>query len=283
MNNEIEVAYCIICHKNSRILEECVEILGQTNDIYIHVDKKKDIFEFNNLRNKAKFIQERVEVAWGGYSIIEATLKLLRETQNKKYDYIFVISGECLPLKSDYEIKKFLKEKKGSEFIEKSDDIKFMKERLKYCYSNIFYKKNKNILEKIYTKISKGLLKKNKYYKELPKIYGGANWFGITSQFRDYVFKFLDENENYKKAFYNSYCGDELFFQTIAFNSEYKDKIYNFSVRYVDWKTGPEYPRVLKKIDFSNIAESNSLFARKFDENLNLGEYREFFRIDKVY
>lgn len=68
-------------------------------------------------------------------------------------------------------------------------------------------------------------LKKNKYYEELPKLYKGSNWFIITKECRDYIFEYLKNNPNYKKAFQNSYCGDELFFQTIICNSEYKKKL----------------------------------------------------------
>lgn len=212
--SEMNVAYCITCHRYSKILNKNVEILSKNNDVYIHVDKKSDIEKFKELEKKAKFIENRIEVTWGDYSQIESTLNLLEETKKKEYDYIFLISGDDLPLKNDKDIKQFLYDNKGKEFIEIKEDIDCLEDRLKYKYSKLLKKRKKKIFEKLYEKILKKfkLLKRNEYYECLPKIYGGSNWFCISNNFRDYIFKFLDENKNYKKAFYYSICGDEEFY-----------------------------------------------------------------------
>ena len=69
-------------------------------------------------------------------------------------------------------------------------------------------------------------------------------------------------------------------------NSKYKNNIYNYenkdsdsemAVRYIDWTTGPNYPRILNEDDFLKIKESNCIFARKFDENMNFDNYRKVF------
>lgn len=279
---KINLAYCITCHKYSKILNENVKILSENNDIYIHVDKKSDIREFEVLKERAKFIENRVEVTWGDYSQIESTLKLLEKTREGKYDYIFLISGDDLPLKNDEDIKKFLYNNKGKEFIEIKEDIAFLEDRLKYKYNKLLKKREKNLFEKLCVKILKKfkLFRKNEYYEFLPKIYGGSNWFCISNKFRDYVFKFLEENPNYIKAFFHSICGDEEFFQTIISNSEYKEKIYVNKIRYIDWESGPEYPKILNQDDFKKILESEALFARKFSDNLDLKSYKEFFKIN---
>ncbi|MDR2097810.1 MAG: hypothetical protein LBP37_04745 [Spirochaetaceae bacterium] len=60
-------------------------------------------------------------------------------------------------------------------------------------------------------------------------------------------------------------CSDEIFFQTIL-NKIEGITIVNDSLRYVDWETGPEYPRILRTHDYEKVIESGKLFARKFDE-----------------
>ena len=47
-------------------------------------------------------------------------------------------------------------------------------------------------------------------------------------------------------------------------NSPFKEKVINDDIRYIDWTTGPEYPRTLTLDDFTKVRESNALFARKF-------------------
>lgn len=288
----MNVAYCVICHKNTRILQKMVDLLHNENDIYIHVDKKADINQFLNLKGKVNLLDEREVVSWGSFSQIEVMLKLLNATNIKKYDYIVLLSGDCLPLKSSSEIKSFLLENSGSEYmgvVKNINQEKGINQRVKYKYSSKFFKKGeqKNYLEKIITRIQFrwNLFKKNEYYNELPKLYKGSQWFIITKECRDYIFEYLKNNPNYKKAFQNSYCGDEVFFQTIICNSEYKNKIYRveesddnlMALRYIDWESGPEYPKILNETDFKKIKKTNRLFGRKFNENLNIDNYEKYF------
>lgn len=46
----------------------------------------------------------------------------------------------------------------------------------------------------------------------------------------------------------------------------------------IHWETGPDLPRVLDESDFERIISSNKnvLFARKFSEDIDIKEYREF-------
>ena len=57
---------------------------------------------------------------------------------------------------------------------------------------------------------------------------------------------------------------DELFVQTIAMNSPYRQNIANDSLRYIDWEHG--FPYSFTAEDYSLLMNSDKLFARKFDE-----------------
>lgn len=39
----MRVAYCVVCHRRSKILDEMIDILGKDNDIYISMLIKKVI------------------------------------------------------------------------------------------------------------------------------------------------------------------------------------------------------------------------------------------------
>ncbi|CEN89679.1 beta-1,6-N-acetylglucosaminyltransferase [Paraclostridium sordellii] len=288
----MKVAYCVQCHKNSKILREFIRVFYNKNDIYIHVDKKANIDDFKEYKSKVTFVDDRVNVTWAGVSQIKSTINTLKLVDKKKYDYVFLVSGDCLPLKSDKNIKEFLKNRKGKEFIgiEKDFDQILVDDRLKYKYPHIYYKKDKTKLDKLYILIREkfNLNKKNEYFKELPKLYKGCNWFGLTGEACSYVLKYIDENKNYLKAFKNSIYGDEVFFQTIIMNSKYKEKIYNYEIedddnkmalRYIDWETGPEFPKILNEKDFDKIKKSQCIIGRKFDDDLNIDKYRETFKI----
>ena len=132
------------------------------------------------------------------------------------------------------------------------------------------------------------LISLNKYYNLLPPLYKGANWFCISTEVTNYIFEYLDKNEWYNTSFKKSFCGDEVFFQIIIMNSEYKDRIYNYDIecddnrmalRYIDWISGPEYPKILNEDDFRNMKNTNCIFGRKFNENIDIEKYKIEFNI----
>lgn len=284
----MRIAYCIITHKNTPILKECINILSTENDVYIHVDKKINIKEFEEYKNRAKFLTKRVDVRWGGYSQVEATLNLLEATNCKAYDYIFLLSGDCLPVKSNREIKEFLNKNNGKQFIAHDIFYKKTDERVKYIYPNFYFNKDKSIKDKVKIKIYNKFrfINKNKLYSKLPVLYKGTQWFGITGELKEYIFEYIKNNGWYIDAFRNSFCSDEVFFHSIVFNSKYKESIYEpkdksnicfQALRYIDWKSGPEYPKLLLEEDYDKIKKSECLFARKFDSKIDIEQYRKKF------
>ena len=286
---KMRIAYCILCHKYNNILQTCVDLLKENNDevkIYVHVDKKSNINDFLKLKEKVIFIEKRKEVYWGHISQIEATLALLKETQKENFDYIFFISGDDLPLKNNQEIKEFLIQNKGKEFIDVQEcEERIFNQRLKRISNLSDIKRNKNYFEKVKTKIirkiDKILRNENKYLDKLPKIYYGSQWFGITSEFRDYIFEYLEKNKEYMKAFEYSKCGDELFFQSIIMDSQFKNNIYKSNLRYIDWFTGPDFPKILCEKDYKKILQTDCLFGRKFNDKLDLDNFKKIFILNR--
>jgi len=294
--NQMQIGYCIICHRNTNILRTTIDILFKgDNNIYLHVDKKANIDDFYEYKNKVIFVENRIDVTWASYSQIECMITLLKAAAEMKNDYICLLSGDCLPLKNSEEIKDFFIKNSGSEFIgiQKEPDLNELENNVKYEHSKLSFVRKKNVLQSIKFKIqnSTTTAKINKSYKLLPKPYKGANWFCITGELCDYILQYLQDNNWYKKAFYNSFCGDEVFFQTIIMSSKYKYKIYKYNtdyddnhmeLRYIDWISGPEYPKMLTEQDFANIKEienSDCIFGRKFNENINIDNYKIAFNI----
>lgn len=64
---------------------------------------------------------------------------------------------------------------------------------------------------------------------------------------------------------------DEIFFQTILLNSSLASDIVNDDMRYIEWKDpNSGSPSVLDMNDFPGLANSPKLFARKFDEEVDV-------------
>jgi hypothetical protein len=89
------------------------------------------------------------------------------------------------------------------------------------------------------------------------------------------MFDYLESDKRYIRRFYLTHCADEIFFQTLVRLIGIAN-IHNY-MRYIDWESGPEYPRTLRIADFEKIAQTHNLFARKFDETVDKQV------IDKIY
>ena len=59
-------------------------------------------------------------------------------------------------------------------------------------------------------------------------------------------------------------CGEEVFFQTVLWNSKYREKIVKNNLRYVDW-TVKAPPKFLEECDYKKIVDSDNCFCRKID------------------
>ena len=63
-------------------------------------------------------------------------------------------------------------------------------------------------------------------------------------------------------------CPDEIFVQTVAWNSPFKNHLFNLNdenmgnMRLIDWKRGNPY--VWDQDDLTELERSEKLFARKF-------------------
>lgn len=278
----MKIIYAITCHRVTNPLIHTVNYLSSfpENIILIHVDKKSDLKDFKNLKkNNVHFIKTRINVSWGAVSQIESVLELMKASLNYSYNFFFLLSGDDIPLKKDSELKDLLNKYSSYNFLafDKNMTYENIEKRVKYKYPNYFYKRDKKVINKIRKKVfiltrdwlyvNRNLLKNS---HRLPKLYKGTNWFGLRKETIQYILKYIEENSWFLKVFNNSFCCDEVVFHTII-KTNPTLKLFNHpdypisSLRYIDWQSGPEYPRVLTIADKDKMVASNCYFARKID------------------
>ena len=279
--------YAIICHEVTQPLIYTVKELSscKSNFIIIHVDKKSDIEDFIFLQSENVILfKDRVDIVWGTSSQIDVTHKILRYSLDFKFDYFFLLSGNDIPLKTQGEFQDFININSGSEFFEfqgEGDNYVNPSHRVKYIYPSWYFKRNKNLADKLLAKLYKFLrplfLRNKVYYKhfnEFPELHKGSNWFGMSNRAVKYTIDYIERNPWYYESFIYSYCCDEVFFHSIIktwpeavfFESS---EIRSNSLRYIDWDTGPEFPRVLTIEDVGKVLDSGCFFARKFPNSIS--------------
>lgn len=271
-------AYLIMAHTQFELLECLLKSLDhERNDIYVHIDKKAGSIDFSmyqKLLKKANLkFTERIDVCWGTFSQIQCEMILLKEAAKQEHAYYHLLSGMDLPIKSQQEIFDFFDAHQGLEFID--EDQQEISEaslsRIRY-YHHFFGKKGseRDYLGALEVKIQK-LMRVDRLKKAVKISYQkGRNWFSITHGMAQCI---LEKESWIMKTFQHSICGDELFVQTIARNSQYASRICNPhtmpqipDTRLIDWDRGSHNnPYIFREKDWKELQTSSALFARKFD------------------
>lgn len=273
-------AYMIIAHNQFELLEKLISALDdERNDIYVHIDAKVQNFDFEYFKDitkysKVQFTDERYSIKWASFAMVKAEYALLEKTLEKGnvYDYIHLISGVDLPIKSQDEIHNFFKKNADKEFVhftgEKLNDTELDRVRTYH-----FAMGRRNYINRFITKLESKLARilginriKNLHVQK------GSQWFSITGDFAKYVFS----QKNFViKQFNHTFIPDEFFVQTLLINSAFKNNLFmpncnndHFAcARLIDWKRGNPY--VWTSEDYDEIMASPCMFARKFDMNVD--------------
>lgn len=268
-------AYLIIAHKFDDTFKTLLKMIDyEYNDIFIHFDVKNkdyDIHSAESIVKKSKvYHTKRTSVVWGKNTQILAELILLKmATKVGKYQYYHLLSGQDLPIKTQEYIHKFLKNK-DREYVEIDEDKEVDAYRIRYFHiiseklsvrDNILRdKKLQEWQEKVGIKRNTDLV-----------IRKGSNWFSITDECARYIVK---KELWIRWHFSFSICADELFLQTLLYNSKFKEKFnhddagnkYSYNYREIDWvRCNGMNPHIYTKEDIDILNSSKALFARKFD------------------
>ena len=275
-------AVLIMTHGDMAITEQCLRALDDKRfDFYIHIDKKTQIENLQDgmlgiCKYSRVVLTERIPVYWGHHSVTRALIVLLKACINSKYDYdyIHLLSGTDLPLKTPDEIDSFFEKHEGSEFIriwdsngEQNGEANW---RMKYRYPLVpYYKRTRfkclNDLQKLIIsriirfprKKGTSILRDSDY-----RVFCGEQWFSITSEFARHILRKADQLIPY---FEDCYCADECFVATIIKNSpEYKKRLSGIFTRKIDFSRGDPYIWKNTDFDYGVLTQTNSLFARKF-------------------
>lgn len=279
MNNK--EAILIMCHNNLNILKKTISLLdSEFFDFYVHIDKKSNI-EINDIKNICKrsqiYVFKEIKIRWADYSQVQCEIFLLNKAVKGKYSYYHLISGVDMPLKKPKEIYDFFENSKNKEFITFEADIipKIKIDWIRYYYFFGRISKNSKIVKilEFCSILIQKILGINRI-KDRNIIYmNGDNWFSITHKLVLYV---LSQQQLLERQYRYTKSPDEIFLQTIVYNSNFKNNLYNKNynnnhdscMRKIDWNRGRPYTYRIE--DFDELISSNCMFARKFDEKKDI-------------
>lgn len=265
----MRIAHLILTYTNPQQTERMIRNMYHENfDFYIHVDKKFDINPhlFLEALPNVYFINNRVDVRWAGFSTVLATFECIKEivATGISYSFINFLSGQDYPLKSAVYMNTFFEKHIGKEFISYRDIQNDWKEgliRMENYFLSGYNFRGKYRIEQIINKI---MPKRKLPYNLHP--YGKSMFWMLSPEVAMYVVNEVESNKKLRKFFSFSWASDEFVFQTMILNSKYKDRAINNNYRYIDWSAGGANPKILDETDFKKLKDSETLFARKFDQ-----------------
>lgn len=292
------IHYLILAHDKPWQIEILINLIASPfSRIYIHLDKKCPIADFSKLKNRACFIENRVYVNWGGFSMVQSTLNSMAEIQ--KYmaddDHLIILSWHDLPIKSPLYIYNVLKKSKNLNYIQTilqpNADRNIIPRIERYWFYDIqtntyidmllkkfvsFFMRDiqwkTQVIVSVLNNIWK-LLPKRKYVSKKYTVYAGSQWMVVSKRSLDYVLRFCDSDEWEKFiSFAKRTCiPDEFFFHTILMNSDFANDTINECMWYMITPSRvPNSPEIIRKWHTKKILQSKKLFCRKFDMDIDI-------------
>ena len=237
-------------------------------DFYIHVDKKinidthKEVFALPNVY----MVKDRIDINWGGYTLVEAVLSGIKEIVASKIAYTSIkfISGQDYPIKPTAYILDFFKKNVGKEFVLYENfekDWIEAKARVEQYHFTDFKFKGRHQLESIVNFFTP----KRKFPVNI-ELYGKETFWLLSYDCAVYILNYIESNPRLKKFLRYTWGADEFIFQSIILASPFKDRVVNDNFHLVNWPPeGGSRPNFFLAIDFDRILASDCLFGRKFD------------------
>lgn len=274
MSHSRKHAYLVMAHNKFDQLKCLLSLLDDPrNDIYLHIDKKtKEKFTGFEPKHSKLFMVDPIRVTWSGHSQIACEMRLFAAAAPGHYMYYHLLSGLDLPIKTQDEIHGFFQKNDGKNFMEIDDHAMqtgyFLDRTQYYHFFQNMAGRDRHLWAKCLRRLNRYAINIQKALgykrKEIIPLYKGANWVSITDELLQYI---LGQGRLIRKQFYYSFCADEVFLQSLAMHSPYRDTIVNNSCREIDWIRGEPY--TFRKEDFPMLLDSPAFFARKFDEAID--------------
>lgn len=274
-----------MAHDDEWLLKKILKLLDSSlNDIYLHLDRKFDV-NVNEIKNNVKLSKiyciPRMDIKWGGVEQVKCEFSLLKcAIQNGPYKYYHLLSGHDLPIKSQEEIHRYFE-------MNEKNYVAFYRPEMKYDtlfdYKIYHIPFKKYVLIRLSRRIQR-FLRIDRIKKSKMKYMKGSQWFSITDDAAKYV---VSKEKQILLMFSYTRCPDEVFLQTILYNSQFRDTLNTdyqdikyrtllsektmANLRMIDWpdELGTAHPRTFIAEDYDTLMKCKALFARKFDSKVD--------------
>lgn len=271
-------AYMIMAHHRPDLLQYLINALDdERNDIVIHIDQKSPMKQKFHAKYAKLYFIDRISVNWGGYSQVECEYKLLKKAVAiGHHTYYHFLTGANYPLWNQDVLHQYFEKNSGTEYIGFDEAIDFSF-RARYYTPFSEHGKLSGLSGKAIKVIRKNhimfqkVLGMDRLKNSNLTIKKGCAYYSVTE---DFVKELIKNEARVKRLFKHTLCCDEVFVQTIAYNSKYKNKInilnneWDGAMRELAWPSNVpgEHPGLnFSMKDLNYLLNSKRFFAMKFE------------------
>jgi hypothetical protein len=278
MSDEQTIAILILAHANPAVFHRLVQSLDHPRiSVFCHIDSKSDISHFNSAAaSNVTFIDDRKDIFWGGYRMIEAELALFRAARGAgPFAAYALISGDSLPLIDNNALLallsrarhtlKFVEQVRGDKSYARIERI-YLPDTSVGCFSKPGTHLDRHLANEDFEVVRRAMaVRRLKRAREF-RLFKGSQWFSISDALLVRMLDYLEADPSYEEIFRFSAIPDELFFQSLLKIIE-PEAESEFGLMGVDWSRKP-MPYVMRSDrEFDLVRSSETPFFRKFADN----------------
>ncbi|MFW2176552.1 MULTISPECIES: beta-1,6-N-acetylglucosaminyltransferase [unclassified Moraxella] len=254
-----------------------IELAKRTPNVnfYVHFDKKCDdslLTQYENLANIV-IINHRIDVKWGGFSQVKATLALFDTAfANTDNQFFHLISGEDVVLQDFDTIEQNWKMQFNFAMMLTCELAPRYGYRFRSDTLHADTDWQRQFIGKVLTKGYQGLAKLSPYQQS---VYFGSQWFSVTREDWAKILPFVDE---YRQFFERKLVPDEHFFQTIIKEKLGQEKadltVANDNKRFIIFDKAVNNGNSPLYLDLPKLQQAKNdgfWFARKVDKAVAMG------------
>ncbi len=262
------VAYLIAAHADPASLQRLVTSLDSSS-IYVHIDGRVEEAPFRAVAPTARFVVDRENVTWGGWSQVLASLSLLRTSlEDVRHDRFVLLSGDSFPTQPQQGINTFFASTPQLEFINavrmpsESRDKPLSRLSQYHIAHNREYTPT-SVLARAFNRLGLPVCYRRLLEGWVP--YGGSTWWAISRRAAEAALAVTRDRPRLIKLARHAKMPDEFFFQTVLLNSVSLTSIRP-SVMYADWTHPTDRPAVIGKHHVAQLASAQLRVAESGDE-----------------
>lgn len=286
----MRLVFLVLSYQDPAILGRLTAALRHPDDrTFVHVDAKVDAAPFRAAvaPGDAEFLEPRHHISWGGFSMIEATLDLMRQAQAAgEWDYAFLLSGADYPVRPRAELVAHLEAHPGMSWLSfyamaPSSQFWHIIERY-YAQDDAARRSGRRRALVHHAVQAANRVLPARRFPRAWKPYRGSTYWCLSREVVDYVVAAVEGGVTRDLERFGRFMvlNDEVFFHTVVLNSPLAASVVGWQthghlapgehfrendvhLHYIDWDPAREDPAVLVESDWPKVAASQRFFARK--------------------